>query len=141
MSEKIIVRQNKSLEISFWVERPQEADAGATAPDSYQPVQHLNELNPYAMLLSSIATCTALVVLSYARNYGLPLEEIELQLTYEHSDSPTCEQDCEQISKRIRLTGALDPAEKEKIFKVSHQCPVEKIVKQGIPVHSELILD
>lgn len=84
MSEKVFVRQNKNFEVSFWAVNPEKPDS-----DDFQPVHALHEVTPYGMLLISLATCTAQVVLTYAQH-------------------------------------------------LAHHCPIEKIYKQGIQIHSEL---
>ncbi|MFZ6028680.1 MAG: OsmC family protein [Chloroflexota bacterium] len=140
MSEKVIVRQNKNFEIGFWV-----ADPEQTKSEHYSLVRGFHEVTPYAMLLISLAACTAQVVLVYARNHGIGLEEVEFRLAYDRVYREDCE-NCEQIERyeeqiyeQIEFFGDLQAAEKDKLFHIAHQCPIEKMLKQGIRVHSERI--
>jgi putative redox protein len=139
MTEKIIVRQNKSFEVGFWAVDPNQPDS-----DDYQPVQGLHEVTPYGMMLVSLATCTAQVVLSYAQHHGVNLDEVEFRLQYERFYQEDCE-NCENINqygekihKAITFLGDLTEVEKMKLFRIAHQCPIEKIFKQGIEINSEL---
>lgn len=139
MSEKIIARQNKNYEIGFWAVDPNEPDT-----DNYQAVQGLHEVTPYGMMLISLASCTAQIVFSYAQHHDVALEEVEFHLAYERGYSKDCD-DCEhidryeeEINERIKFSGNLSKAEKQRLFKIAHQCPIEKMFRQGIAINSEL---
>jgi len=139
LSEKIIVRQNKNFEVGFWAVDPEKPNS-----DDYQPVHALHEVTPYGMMLISLATCTAQVVLTYAQHHEVKLEDVEFHLSYERVYKKDCE-DCENIDRyeekveeQITFNGELSQEEKQKLFQIAHQCPIEKIYKQGIEIHSEL---
>jgi len=42
------------------------------------------------------------------------------------------------VEEQITFNGELSQEEKQKLFQIAHQCPIEKIYKQGIEIHSEL---
>ncbi len=70
-----------------------------------------------------------------------------MRLTYDRVFDEDCE-NCEeierykeQIEEEILLVGELDEREREKLFLVSKQCPIHKIVEDGIEVHSSLVED
>ncbi|MCL4491776.1 MAG: hypothetical protein M1510_07730 [Nitrospirae bacterium] len=44
----------------------------------------------------------------------------------------------EHIDMEIRLNGDITSEEREKLFAVSRQCPVHKMLKSGIEMHSFL---
>ena len=139
MSEKIIVRQDNQYRIEFEAVDPNQPDA-----EDFRPVQGLHEITPYGMMLASLATCTAQVVLSYANHHGLDLEEVEFRVAYDRSYQDDCD-DCENIddfddiiTEEIRFRGNLSEKEREKLFKIAHQCPIEKIFREGIKIQSEL---
>jgi uncharacterized OsmC-like protein len=142
MSEKVIVRQNKNYEIGFWAVDPNQPDS-----DDYQPVHGLHEVTPYGMMLVSLAACTAQVVLSYAEYHDVELDEVEFHVAYERVYREDCD-DCENIDRyeeaineRIKFIGNLSDAEKQKLFKIAHQCPIDKMFRQGIQINSELDQD
>ncbi len=139
MSEKIIVRQNKDYQIEYKSVRPDQPDRG-----DYDPVHALHEVTPYGMLLISLASCTSQVVLSYASHHGLNLEAVEFQVDYDRIYKDDCD-NCEQIdrydeiiSERITFEGNLTKNEQDKLFKIAHHCPIEKILRSGIRVESKL---
>jgi uncharacterized OsmC-like protein len=141
MSEKIIVRQNKNDEIGFWAADPNKPDA-----DDYQPVHGLYEVTPYGLMLISLASCTAQVVFAYAQHHNVALAEVELQLAYERIYREDCD-DCENIDhyeeaihERIQFSGDLSATEKQRLFRIAHQCPINKMYQRGIEINSELEL-
>jgi uncharacterized OsmC-like protein len=139
MAEKIIVRQNKKYETIFLASDPHEADAA-----ELQPVHSVYELSPYTMLLASIGSCTAILLTSYAENHKIALEEVELRLEYSRFFDEDCE-NCESIEKyeeqiheEIIFTGNLSDADRKRLFAVSRQCPVHRIVEDGIQIESRM---
>ena len=139
MSEKIIVRQKKNFEIGFWAVDPNDPES-----DEYQLVRGLHEVTPYGMMLISLAACTAQVVLSYAQHHGVPLDEVEFHLAYERVYMEDCD-DCEninryeeEINERLKFIGDINAAEKQKLFRIAHQCPIDKMYQRGIEINSEL---
>jgi uncharacterized OsmC-like protein len=142
LSEKVIVRQNKNFEVDFWAVDPNQPDS-----EDYQPVHGLHEITPYGMMLVSIATCNAQVVLSYAGNHGYKLDEVEFHMRYERTYQEDCD-NCDQISKyeeeiykQVKFIGDLNKSDQQKLFKISHQCPIDRIFKQGIEIQTELDLE
>lgn len=135
MTEKIIIRQNKRYAIEFWAVDPNQPESS-----DYERVSGLHEVTPYGMMLFSLAGCTAQVVLSYAAHHGISLEEVEIRAVYERSFVEDCV-DCENINRyeekiteEIAFFGELKEDEPAKLFKIAHQCPIEKMYKQGVPI-------
>lgn len=102
------------------------------------PVSAIHELSPYGMLLASLAECTAILLHAYARNHNVPLQRVELRMTYERVFAADCK-DCEKsqtyserIGAEVGLFGELPPAERNKLFLIAKHCPVHKILHNGI---------
>jgi uncharacterized OsmC-like protein len=140
MPERVIVRLNKRFETGFWSVDPSQPDS-----KDFQPVERLPELTPYGMLLASIASCTAQVVITYAQHHDIPLEEVELQQAYHRNYKEDCD-NCEDIDRydehileQIAFVGDLNPDQREKLFNIAHQCPIAKMFQTGIPIETELL--
>lgn len=140
MTERFILRQNNRFETKFLSTDPDEPESRELKPAVY-----IHELTPYGMLLAGLAGCTSILLHSYAQNHGLDLKEVELRLAYDRVFDEDCE-NCEEIEhytekieEEIVLVGELDEREREKLFLVSKQCPIHKIVEDGIEVHSSLV--
>ena len=138
MAENVIVRQNRRFETHVLAADPEEVTA------SPQAVTHLHALTPYGMMLAGLGTCTALVVHTYAQHHGVALDDVEIRLEYRRKFREDCE-NCEsidryteQITEEIQFTGDLSDAEREKLFRIAHQCPIYKMYRSGIDVASIL---
>lgn len=139
MSEKIVVRQNRDFLTEILAPDPHRPED----PQLY-PVEHIYHLTPYGMLLTSLGTCTAIVLHTYAQHHGVDLEEVELRLGYERVFASDC-RDCEaidtyeeQIAEEIVLKGNLTPQERQKLLLIARHCPIHKMLHQGIEVISHL---
>ncbi|MBS3752302.1 MAG: OsmC family protein [Anaerolineales bacterium] len=140
MAERIIFRQNNQFEVEFLASDPRDPENG----DVFK-VEGLHEVTPYGMMLFSLASCTAQVILSYANHHQVSVQEVEFDLTYERVFEEDCEncQDIdryqEQINESIRLIGDLSEREEEKLFQIAHQCPIQKMFQDGIEVKSKKV--
>jgi uncharacterized OsmC-like protein len=47
----------------------------------------------------------------------------------------------EEVDEEISLAGNLTSKEREKLFLISHHCPIHKMLKEGITVNSHLADD
>jgi putative redox protein len=138
MSEKVIIRQTKDYTTTVLAFDPEEPGA-----DKPVLVGKVPELSPYGMVLAGLGTCTAFVVNTYAEHHGLAVDAVEIELGYGRSFKDDCEH-CEEIDKyedqiemAVRFEGSLTSQEREKLFKISLQCPVHKMLKSGIKVKSQ----
>lgn len=132
MSEHVVVRQNRRFETEFraW-------DTEDPESDGKEAVFHIHELTPHALLLASLAACTAIVVNSYAQNHGLDLQEVKSHVRFKRV-SQHGERDEEQIEEELTLSGELTDDERQKLFTISKQCSIHKLLEAGITVESQL---
>jgi len=140
MAERIIIRQDSEFRTEFLAPESEEGDGG-----DFQPVTEIHALTPYGMLLAGLGSCTAIVLHTYAGNHGLKLHAVELRLAYDRvfqEDCQNCEtidQYIEQIEEQIVLEGDLNQDERARLYRVSRQCPIHKMIENGIQVQSRLI--
>jgi putative redox protein len=139
MGEKVIVRQNHLFQTEILAQDPHNPD-----DPMFHSVEHIYQLTPYGMLLASVASCTAIVLHTYAQHHSIDLHEAEHHMEYERVFADDCEE-CEhihdykeQISEEIVLTGNLTPADKRRLFAVSKHCPIHKMLLNGVEVISRL---
>jgi uncharacterized OsmC-like protein len=123
MSEHVVVRQNRRFETEFraW-------DTEDPESDDKEAVFHIHELTPHSLVLASLAACTAVLLNSYAQNHSVNLQEVT-----SHG-----EHDKEQIEEELTLSGELTDDERQKLFTISKQCSIHKLLEAGITVHSQL---
>jgi uncharacterized OsmC-like protein len=133
MAERIVIRQDSNFQTRFWAED----ESGGL-----REVAHLQDITPYGMLLAGLGSCTGVVVHTYAQYHDVDLYEVELDVAYERNFREDCER-CEgidryteSITQDISFTGDLTPEEREKLFRISLQCPIDKMLKSGVRVES-----
>ncbi|HAM50789.1 MAG TPA: hypothetical protein DCP92_08905 [Nitrospiraceae bacterium] len=139
MSERVVIHQKSNFDTDI-----RSLDPHMPGSTDLHKVKHIADLTPYGMLLSSLGSCTAVVVHTYAQYHGLKLDEVEVTAEYQRTFKQDCE-DCteideykEQITMEINFLGGLTAQEREKLFKVSKQCPIHKMLKSGIDVKSRM---
>jgi putative redox protein len=139
MTERVIVIQNNKFEIEFQATDPHDPDS-----EEFHSVMHINELTPYTMLLSSVGSCTAIVLHTYAQNHGVDLVEVEMHLRYERNfqddkgDSKSSGSYEEKIEETLKLRGDLSDQDRQKLFRVAKQCSIHKMLESGIEIKSQL---
>jgi uncharacterized OsmC-like protein len=140
MAERIIVKQDRQFRTQFLAADPEDIHSNV-----FESIDDIHQLTPYGMLLSSLASCTALVMHTFAQNHDIGLKEVEMHMSYQRvfrEDCEDCEEDkeyTEEISERILLEGDLSAADREKLLHVAHFCPIFKMMKEGITITSSLI--
>jgi uncharacterized OsmC-like protein len=140
MAERIIVKQDRQFRTQFLAADPEDIHSNV-----FESIDDIHQLTPYGMLLSSLASCTALVLHTFAQNHDIGLKEVEMHMSYQRvfrEDCEDCEEDkeyTEEISERILLEGDLSAADREKLLHVAHFCPIFKMMKEGITITSSLI--
>ncbi|NLF02511.1 MAG: hypothetical protein GX601_16205 [Anaerolineales bacterium] len=140
MAESVIVRQNRDYELEVLATDPHDPDS-----TEFVPVASIYQTTPYTMLLMGLASCTAIVVNTYAEYHHVALDSIELRASYDRVFQEDCVH-CEEVDQyeevidlQISFTGDLSAAERKKLLAISRQCPIEKMLVHGIPVHTHLV--
>ena len=141
MAERIIFRQTNTYEteVSALLQGHPAKEA------EFHPVLEIVELNPYGMLLVGLGGCTSAVLHTYAEHHQLDLREVKIELTYDRVFKEDCE-NCENIDRydesieeHISLSGNLSQEQRDKLFQISHHCPIQKMLIKGIEVKSRLV--
>lgn len=135
MAEKVLIQLNSQFYLNIEAVDPDD-DSG----EDFQPVHQIGELSPYGMMLAGVGACTSMVVNTYAQNHDISLENIEIELEYQREFKDDCEK-CEGIDRykeriyeTIRFEGDLSDQIREKLKKIAHQCPLEKMLDQGVEI-------
>jgi putative redox protein len=127
-AERVRIRQDNQYGTEFLAADPE----NETDP-TLQPVEYIHQMTPYGLLLASVGSCTAILLTSYAANHKLPLKLVELDLTYGEEDALA-----ETILMQLTFHGPLNAEQRNKLLRISEQCPVEQMVSRGMKVRASL---
>lgn len=118
---------------SLTADEPASAGGGGAGPD------------PYALLLSALASCTLITLRMYADRKEWPLEAAEVEVGHDRIHAKDCE-GCESaegmitvITRRLKLKGDLDEGQRKRLLEIAGKCPVHKTLEAEIQIKSELV--
>ncbi len=139
MGEHVVVRQDSNFITDIRAADPHQPDS-----EELQEVHHIHELTPYGMLMASLGSCTGIVLHTYAQHHGIDLQEVSFDLQYDRIFAEDCAE-CkdietykEHIEEAISLSGDLTNRDRDRLYAVSHHCPIHKILTGGMEVNSYL---
>ena len=100
---------------------------------------------PYELLGSALASCTAMTLEFYARRENFPLDGVEVEVDNERIHAKDCA-DCEsdvgfvhQFDVRLKVSGDLTEAQREKLFEIAKRCPLYKTLTREIKIVETMI--
>ncbi len=102
--------------------------------------------DPYSLLLGSLAACTIMTVIMYARRKKWPLEDVELSLSTRKVHAKDCE-DCESdpnarvdiIDRQISFKGDLTPDQIDRLTNIASKCPVHRTLTSETVIRTEVL--
>ncbi|EQB63508.1 MAG: OsmC family protein [candidate division Zixibacteria bacterium RBG-1] len=103
--------------------------------------------DPYEYLLAALGSCTAMTLLMYARRKNMPLESVEVDLSFkrEHKqDAAEVEEKrnfIEKITREIHVKGNLSEQEKNRLLEIAQKCPVHKTITSRPEVQDTIFLN
>ncbi len=100
---------------------------------------------PYELVVSGLAACTAMTIKMYAVRKEWPLEDVEVHITYkkDHAEDTLNQEDkgarIDVFEREIKLTGNLNPKQRERMLEIANKCPVHKTLHSEVVVRTKLM--
>lgn len=91
--------------------------------------------SPTELLASALAACTCATLRMYADRKQWPLESVEVEVTFDRN----AQLNTSNLHRTIKVVGALDVAQKERLLTIANSCPLHKTLTNPITIASELI--
>jgi putative redox protein len=89
--------------------------------------------NPYDLLSASLAACTAMSVRFQARRQKLPLERVEVGVSFHHGEGER-----DSFERTLVLGGELDAQQRAFLLEAANLCPVGKILGISADINTRL---
>lgn len=90
--------------------------------------------DPYTLLLSSLASCTLITLRMYIDRKGLDIPSITVNANmFQYTKE---EQTVTVIDRDIRIDGAVDDEQKEKLNEIAKACPISKLLSGPVEVRT-----
>lgn len=88
---------------------------------------------PHDLLSAALAECTALTLRLYADRKGWPLAGVEVEVSHEARAEATPR---DVFHRTVRLTGALDEAQRKRLVEIAGRCPVHRTLTAGSAIET-----
>ncbi len=96
--------------------------------------------NPYELLSASLAACATITMRMYADRKGWLLEGVSVDVKHDRIHAKDCE-DCEtpggivdRLQKTVRIMGALDEDQIDRLMEIADRCPVHRTLTREIQI-------
>lgn len=89
---------------------------------------------PHEMLLAALGACTAQTVRWFAVRHDIPLDSVDVSLTYRRDHIEGHSGLLDLFTKEVHFTGAsLTPDQRARLLDVAGKCPIQRLM-EGMPV-------
>lgn len=80
---------------------------------------------PHDLFDAALGACKALTLALYAKQRGIPLEGLDVQLSRDDSQE---RQGVYRLDVELTLHGALDDAQRQQLLRIADKCPIHKLM-------------
>lgn len=87
---------------------------------------------PYALLLSSLGSCTSITLRMYGDRKGWTLGEIKVDLNF------IKEGDAEAIEREVRFSAPLSEEQRARLLEIAEKTPVTVTLRRGVRIETQI---
>lgn len=113
----------------------------ADEPESYGGTNR--GMSPYGFLSAGLGACTSMTIRMYARRKKWPLIHVSVDINHDKVHAQDAEtgsgEKIDTWRRRIKLTGDLDTAQRQRLLEIADKCPVHRTLERASEVVTELI--
>ncbi|MBB96912.1 MAG: osmotically inducible protein C [Rhodobacteraceae bacterium] len=99
--------------------------------------------SPYGLLAAGLGACTSMTIRMYARRKGWPLEHVSVDVTHDkvHAEDASAGRGAkiDLFVRNIRLEGALDEEQRQRLLEIADRCPVHRTLELGAQIRTALV--
>jgi putative redox protein len=89
-------------------------------------------MNPFSLLLASLASCTVITLRMYINRKMWPIEEIKADVEMFKTLGGT------RIETKLSLKGEVNDEQRDRLLKIANACPVHKILIGNIDINTNI---
>jgi putative redox protein len=89
--------------------------------------------DPFELVMSGLAACTAMTIRMYAQRKAWPLARVTVDVTHAPSSGPDG-QPRDRFDRLVTLEGDLSLEERARLIEIADRCPVSLTLKRGSDV-------
>lgn len=89
-------------------------------------------MNPFSLLLASLASCTVITLRMYIDRKMWPIEEIKADIEMYKTLSGT------RIETKLSSKGEVNDEQRDRLLKIADACPVHKILVGNIDINTNI---
>lgn len=91
--------------------------------------------NPFEILATSLASCTAATLRMYFDNKKWEVSKIDVEVILQNDTA----EKIAHFTRKIHLEGDLDEKQTERALKIAEACPVHKLLTNQVEVATEMV--
>lgn len=99
-------------------------------------------MSPYGFVSAGLGACTAMTIRMYAKRKGWPLEHVSVDVSHNkvHAQDAgnSASTKVDSFHRHIRLTGALDTEQRQKLLEIADKCPVHRTLEATSKIETDL---
>ena len=99
---------------------------------------------PYDLLSASLASCTSMTLMMYARHKGIELDSVTVRVSHDKIHAKDCE-DCEspggridEFRRELDIRGTLTDEQRQRMLDIADRCPVHRTLHGEVKVRTTL---
>ncbi|AYL95598.1 OsmC family protein [Mucilaginibacter celer] len=90
-------------------------------------------MDPFSLLLASLASCTVITLRMYINRKMWPIEEIKADIEMFKTQNGT------RIETKLSFKGEVNDEQHDRLLKIANACPVHKILTGSIAINTTIV--